>query len=127
MRPVQIPFLFSVHASVVTASEIPVVEGQLPADSAAVERLRDALDLARAGQSAHTVADLEDAIFRVYLPMARALALTAGDESSAEHGRSEQAAELGLAWCLRHDPDPDPGNVADTSAPVNVADDEQTV
>ena len=37
------------------------------------ERLWDALYLARVGESARRLADLEDAVFRYYLPLARTL------------------------------------------------------
>jgi hypothetical protein len=44
------------------------------------------------------VADLEDAAFRRYLPLARTLAHTAGGETpDADRTATEQLAELGLA------------------------------
>ena len=66
-------------------------------DSVAAERLWDALYQARAGQSRRLVADLEDAAFRRYLPMARTLAHTEGGAQDADRTAIEQAAELGLA------------------------------
>jgi len=77
-----------------------VLGGGSAADSAAVEDLWDELCLARAGTSQASVADLEDAVFRLYLPLARALSHTVGDEGTAEQGWSEQAAELGLAHAV---------------------------
>ena len=46
------------------------------------------------------VADLEDAAFRLYLPMARTLAHTVGGETRAGRVTAEQAAELGLAYAV---------------------------
>jgi hypothetical protein len=46
------------------------------------------------------VADLEDAAFRRYLPLARTLAHTAGDATDADRTAVEQAAELGLATAV---------------------------
>ena len=43
-----------------------VEDGDLT-DSAAAERLWDALSMARVGETAYSVADLEDAVFRLYL------------------------------------------------------------
>jgi DNA-directed RNA polymerase specialized sigma subunit len=69
-----------------------------PADSVAAERLWDALYQARAARSRRLVADLEDAAFRRYLPLARTLAHTAaGNAKDADRTAIEQAAELGLA------------------------------
>ena len=43
--------------------------------------------------------DLEDAVFRFYLPMTRTLALTVVGES-ADRALAERAAELGLAHAI---------------------------
>ena len=59
----------------------------------------DALYRARAGKNRHVVADLEDAVFGLYLPMARTLAHTVVGESVDRHV-SEQSAELGLAHAV---------------------------
>jgi hypothetical protein len=68
-------------------------------DSAVAEQLWELLYLARAGKSRHRMADLEDAVFRFYLPMARTLAHTVGAES-VDRFSAEQAAELGLAHAV---------------------------
>jgi hypothetical protein len=66
--------------------------------SVAAERLWDALYVARAGRSPQVEADLEDAAFRRYLPLARTLAHTmGGDSPDADRTATEQVAELGLA------------------------------
>jgi hypothetical protein len=73
---------------------------QHPADSMVGERLWNALFSARAGGLPRQVADLEDAVFRFYLPMARGLAHTVVGESAADRVPAEQAAELGLARAI---------------------------
>ena len=79
--------------------ETTVVQTDGPTDSAAAaERLWDVLYLARAGNSRRSVAELEDAAFRLYLPMARTLAHGGGgDFNGADRVAAERAAELGLA------------------------------
>ena len=71
-----------------------------PVESAAEERLWDALYLARAGKTGASTADLEDSVFRMYLPMARSLAHATIAESSADRPRAEEQAELGLAHAV---------------------------
>ena len=64
------------------------------------ERLWDALYLARVGKSRHQVVGLEDAAFRLYLPMTRTLAHTVtggGGSDRVDVAAAEEAAELGLA------------------------------
>ena len=61
------------------------------------ERLWAALAYARAGERQHQVADLEDAAFRLYLPMARTFAQGVTCDTAAERQAADQAAELGLA------------------------------
>jgi hypothetical protein len=69
-----------------------------PADSVAAERLWDALYQARASRSRRLVADLEDAAFRRYRPLARTLAHSAaGEATGPDRTNIEQATELGLA------------------------------
>lgn len=75
----------------------PTREEHHPADSAAAEALWDALYLARSGKSGQPVADLEDAAYSFYLPMARTIAQTVTGDSAAPGQVTEQAAELGLA------------------------------
>ena len=89
-------------------------EHHQPAAAATEQRLWDALYLARVGKAAGTLADLEDAVFRFYLPMARTLARNhalegavaaaadqaAADQAAAEQAAAEQAAELGLAHAV---------------------------
>ncbi len=67
--------------------------------SAAEERLWDSLYRARAGKAGHLLADLEDAAFRLYLPMARTLAHSVSDPA-VDRITAEQAAELGLAHAV---------------------------
>jgi hypothetical protein len=83
----------------VTTIEASVHSEYPPADSLAAERLWDALFLARAGKTRHVAAELEDAVFRYYLPMARTLAGTAVGET-IDRVDAEEAAELGLAHAV---------------------------
>ena len=73
---------------------------QHPADSMVGERLWNALFTARADGLPRQVADLQDAVFRFYLPMARGLAHAIVGESATDRVPAEQAAELGLARAL---------------------------
>ena len=84
----------------VTAFDSPELTASDAADSVAAEGLWDALFLARTGKSQRSVADLEDAVFRLYLPMARTLARRVGCDDAADWTRAEQAAELGLAHAV---------------------------
>jgi len=97
-RFVQIPFASTAHDAEVTTTELRPPEH--PADSLAAERLWEALSRARADEQQHRVADLEDALFRLYLPMALTLAHGVTYESSTERLAAEQAAELGLAHAV---------------------------
>jgi len=63
------------------------------------DRLWIALTLARAGGTPSTRANTEDAVFRFYLPMARALARSSAKYQDDPEG-TEQAAELGLAQAV---------------------------
>ena len=101
---VQVPFACAVDddAMTETATRVPAH----PADSVAAERLWDSLHQARTGQSRRLVADLEDAAFRRYLPLARTLAHTTtttttttavDDAKEVDRIAFEQVAELGLA------------------------------
>ena len=86
--------------SLMGAPPIPsVVESHRPIEAAAAERLWDALFLARARKSARNMADMEDAVFRFYLPMARTMAHEVVDEAQ-DCTAAEQAAELGLAQAV---------------------------
>ena len=104
---VQVPFVcaWDDDAMTETALRVPA----RPVDSVAVERLWDALYQARADRSRRLVADLEDAAFHRYLPLARTLAHSAaGDATGADRTGIEQATELGLAkavlaWRARTD------------------------
>jgi hypothetical protein len=78
----------------------PVRQRQHPADSAAGERLWNSLCKARDAGLAQQVAELQDAVFRFYLPMARTLAHGIADDCAAERIRAEEAAELGLALAV---------------------------
>ena len=56
---------------------------------------------ARTGDAPRTLAAARDAVFRRYLPMARALANSPGPERRpVDPVRAEQAAELGLAQAV---------------------------
>ena len=68
-----------------------------PADSAFAEDLWNTLFNARAGERLQEGADLEDAVFRFYLPMARSLSQRVRCSTEGEVRVAEQAAELGLA------------------------------
>jgi hypothetical protein len=93
---VRVPFAVAVDHGAMTETTLRVPAH--PADSVAAERLWDALYQARAARSSQLVADLEDAAFRRYLPLARTLPHTAvGDATDADRPAIEQAAELGLA------------------------------
>ena len=63
------------------------------------ERLWDALHRARTSETEQSTADLEDAAFRYYLPMARSLAHSVCG-ASTDRVTAEQAAELGLAHAV---------------------------
>ena len=73
-----------------------------PSSSAAIERHRsreqalwDALNRARRDQTLQTLACVEDAVFRYYLPMARSIAHE--PDTNDEGPGVDDAAELGLA------------------------------
>jgi len=90
-----------------TMTQLQVPQDQQhPADSMVGERLWNALFSARVDGLPRQVADLQDAVFRFYLPMARSLAHAVVGESGTDRVPAEQAAELGLAraileWPLR--------------------------
>jgi hypothetical protein len=68
-------------------------------DTSIALELWDALDRARAGEAPRQLARVEDALFRHYLPMARAVALAhPSDDPDPEAIR--QAAEVGLAQAI---------------------------
>ncbi len=92
---VQVPFACSVDDGCMTETAIRVPAQSV--DSVAAERLWDALHQARAERACRLVADLEDAAFRRYLPMARTFAHMEGGPQDADRTAIEQAAELGLA------------------------------
>ena len=79
---VQILFAFIDHDAAVTTTERRPLEH--PADSLAAERLWEALSRYRADDLQREVADLEDALFRLYLPMARTLAHDVKCETTTE-------------------------------------------
>lgn len=108
MPAVQLPFACVVDDGVMTISEtlLPrecvdevVGTGQQGADSTVAEQMWQALRSARSAQRTNAVAELEDAIFRLYLPMARTLAGTAIG-GSVDHRIADHAAELGLAQAV---------------------------
>ena len=83
-----------------TIDRRPALDGRQPADTAVAERLWDALYQARTGESHQPVAELEDAAFRFYLPMARTLAHHVNGDTEADRSRAEQATELGLSHSI---------------------------
>jgi len=95
---VQVPFACAWDDDAMTETALRVPPH--PADSVAAERLWDALYQARAGRSRRVVADLEDAAFRRYLPLARTLAHTAGGETpDADRTATEQLGFRPGAGC----------------------------
>jgi hypothetical protein len=63
------------------------------------DRLWIALALARAGGTPSTRAHIEDAVFRFYLPMARALAVVPRDVGDTPEGRIDRLREGLLVRC----------------------------
>jgi hypothetical protein len=98
---VHIPFVCSAEDAGMTMTQMQVTqEQQHPADSMVGERLWNTLHTARTEGSPRQVADLQDALFRFYLPMARGLAHAVVGESGTDRVAAEQAAELGLAQAI---------------------------
>jgi hypothetical protein len=85
--------------SLVRSPSPSLAASQRSPESIQVGKLWDALFEARTGHSVRNLADLEDAVFRFYLPMARTLAheFASGPQSFTA---AEQAAELGLAQAV---------------------------
>ena len=77
----------------------PLADDRPATDSVIAERLWDAMHRARTGETEQSTADLEDAAFRYYLPMARSLAHSMCGASN-DRVTAEQAAELGLAHAV---------------------------
>ena len=98
-RPVQDPFVSATQHVRVTVSEVRL-RGPHYADSVAADRLWDALSRARVAERHPLVAELEDAVFQSYLPMARSLADRVRCDTGAERRAADQAAELGLAHAV---------------------------
>jgi hypothetical protein len=105
MPAVQLPFAFVPHRGVMTISEelrLDETMGEVvtasprDADSTVAEQLWQTLQTARTGDRTNAVADLEDAVFRNYLPMARTLARSVIG-GSVDRRAADEAAELGLA------------------------------
>ena len=70
-----------------------------PAQTTQADKLWDALFQARGRNSVRELADMEDAVFRFYLPMARTLANEYVD-SSPSSAATQEAAEFGLAQAV---------------------------
>jgi len=68
-----------------------------PQDALVAERLWGAFRQARKGQAARTVAQIEDALFQHYLPMARSIARL---HDGGNPDDINQAAEIGLAQAI---------------------------
>lgn len=102
---VQLPFAFTAHDAAVTTTSPLRLPHLYPAPVAA-DRLWEALVHARTGALRQQVADLEDAVFRMYLPPARTLSDSVKGDTGAERLAAEQAAELGLAQAVLDWPHP---------------------
>jgi xanthine/CO dehydrogenase XdhC/CoxF family maturation factor len=84
-----------------TVLHLPLVQERLDAaDSGVAEQLWDALYAARAGRQQRSIAELEDAAFTFYLPLARTAASLVYGESAEVTNSAQQAAELGLARAI---------------------------
>jgi len=84
-----------------TVLHLPLVQERLDAaDSGVAEQLWDALYAARAGRQQRSIAELEDAAFTFYLPLARTAASLVYGESAEATNSAQQAAELGLARAI---------------------------
>lgn len=81
-------------------SDLLVRPEQPRADSPTAEHLWIALYEARAGKAVHSVAQLEDAAFRMYLPMARTLAHAVPADNLGDLRTTEEVAEIGLAQAV---------------------------
>ena len=92
-------FSLVVHDARVTTIE-RISHTEHHADPVAADRLWQALSHARTSCQQNQVADLEDAVFRLYLPLARTLAHGVKCDTSVERLAAEQAAELGLAHAV---------------------------
>lgn len=85
----------------VTTIKVPLVQEQRPVESAAEERLWDALSQARNGRAATSAADLEDTLCQLHLPLARAIAQATVAESAEDRAQAEETAQLALADAVR--------------------------
>lgn len=81
--------------------KVPLVQEHRPAESAAEERLWDALQVARAGSALTVESDLELALFRVHWPTARTIAQATVAESALDRTAAEDAAGQALAQAVR--------------------------
>ena len=88
------------HLTLVRLPPPPVEDSDHSAETARAEGLWSELIAARTGNSAKALADLEDAVFRYYLPIARNLAHEWVD-GTAGLKAAERAAELGLAQAVQ--------------------------
>ena len=99
--PVQVTEILSLDRGVMTVLHLPVVQERLDAaDSGVAEQLWDALYAARTDRRLRSVAELEDAAFTFYLPLARSAASLVYGESAEAADSAQQAAELGLARAI---------------------------
>ena len=85
----------------VTIIKVPLVQERRPAESAVEERLWEALHSARSGHSPIPALDLEDALLRIYQPLARTIAQATVAESAADLAEAEETAQLGLTDAVR--------------------------
>lgn len=92
------PFTAARHTELM--SDFSVRAAQPPGASPTAEHLWNALYEARAETAVHSVAQLEDAAFRMYLPMARTLAHTVPAEDPSGLRSTEEVAEIGLAQAV---------------------------
>lgn len=81
--------------------KVPLVQEHRPLESAAEERLWDALSQARTGPTTASVPDLEAALGRIHLPLAHAIAHATVAESAVDRAQAETEAQLALADAVR--------------------------
>jgi hypothetical protein len=83
----------------VPAGGEPAMTGLGTAGTGTADELWEALDRARTGSQPRTLAQVEDALFRYYLPMARSIAARHAPDHPDPDGIG-QAAEVGLAQAI---------------------------
>lgn len=84
----------------VTMIKVPLVQEHRPAESAAEERLWDALATARSHAQWSTADKLQQDLARLHLPLARSIAQATVAEFAADRVQAERAAEAALAHAV---------------------------